>query len=70
MASKNTRGNKHLAVRCYPGLHEKIKRVSESTGCDRSAVLRTAFEFLNEDQLRSLVLVNQAQKAQPVQHAP
>lgn len=71
MASKNTRGNRHMAVRCYPDLHAKIGRVSAQTGYDKSAILRSAVEFLSEDQLRQLVTTNQSIKAQSaaVQHA-
>jgi len=69
MASKNTRGNKHLAVRCYPALHAKVKRVGDATGCDKSVILRTAVEFFSEEQLQALVLAQRGQHGQ-VQHAP
>lgn len=69
--SKNTRGNKHLAMRSCPDLHAKVKRVGEATGCDKSAVLRTALEFLSEQQLVGLVLAQRGQQQSvAVQHAP
>lgn len=68
MASKNTRGNRQMAVRCYPDLHEKIGRVSAQTGYDKSAILRSAVEFLSEEQLRTLVTASRGQQGQAAQH--
>ena len=54
MAKKQI-GNRHLIIRADGGLHEKIGRVMAATGADKSTVIRTAINWMSEEQIAAIV---------------
>lgn len=67
MAKKQI-GNRHLIIRADGSMHAKIGRVMAATGADKSTVIRTAINWMSEEQIAAIV----AQRGQhgQVQHAP
>ena len=64
MAKKQI-GNRHLIIRANGSLHAKISRVMAATGADKSTVIRTAINWMSEDQIAAIVTSYQQA---PVQH--
>ena len=61
-------GGKIIGVRANDSLHAKIGRIVAHTGADKSTIIRTAINWMSEEQITAIVAANCGQGA--VQHAP
>jgi len=61
-----TRGKKIIGVRGDEALHAKLGRIVANTGVDKSTVIRTAINWMSEEQIA--VIVNARQRQLAVQH--
>lgn len=60
--SKKHSGRRHIIVRADDSIHDKIRRIMNTTGADKSTVVRAVLGFLTEDQLIHITNIQKSAK--------
>lgn len=56
-------GHKHIIIRADSSIHDKIRRIMNTTGADKSTVVRAVLGFLTEDQLIDITNIQEKRYA-------